>query len=139
MQVSSAMLRFASPVFDAMFRSEMAETASKRIKVDASSRAAFATFYQLMLPGAWSPSKINEMNVDELLVLSDYYQVEFLKVACEDVLLSLPVTAPRIIQAKTFGLRKQYSHCVDAFACPNCKEDLTSLQGAPDILMDLVL
>ena len=65
-----------------------------------------------MLPGSWSPRKLNEANVDELLVLSEYYQVEFLKAACEDCLIALPATSARLLQAHRHDLKKQYARCV---------------------------
>mmetsp|Transcript_57940 Transcript_57940/g.116165 ORF Transcript_57940/g.116165 Transcript_57940/m.116165 type:complete len:209 (-) Transcript_57940:177-803(-) len=134
---SSHVLCFASPVFEGMLTSGMDEARSKRIGVSKSSKAEFAIFYELLLPGAWKPSRLSKENVDGLLVLSDYYQVDFVKAGCENALMRLPATAPRLLQAHTHGLSKQYKRCVDAIADWTCKEDLKLLEKHPGVLMDL--
>lgn len=144
MLVSSHTLRLASPVFEGMFASAMEEARNKRVKVDISSKEDFAGFYDLLLPGRWSPSKVTKTNVDALLVLSDYYQVEFLKAACEVKLASLPATIPRLLQAHKHGLKKQYARCVQALAQADSKEflsteDLKALEANSDIYLDLAL
>lgn len=143
---SSHVLRLASPVFEGMLAAGMGEARSKRVAVSKSSKAEFVSFYDLMLPGAWSPSKVTEKNVDELLVLGDYYQVDFLKAACEDVLMALPVVVPRLLQAHVHGLRRQYERCLEAMAhwerrldAKSFEEDLKLLEAHPRILMDLTL
>ena len=45
-------------------------------------------------------------NVDALVAMCDYYQVAFIKAACEDVLLRLPLNVPRLL------LRLQIEICV---------------------------
>ena len=82
MQVSSAILRFASPVFNETFTA--GEAGGKRIQVRVA--RSFALFYGLCMPGAFTAKKITLQTVDDLLAISDYYQVSFLKTACEDLI-----------------------------------------------------
>mmetsp|Transcript_50017 Transcript_50017/g.100699 ORF Transcript_50017/g.100699 Transcript_50017/m.100699 type:complete len:215 (-) Transcript_50017:160-804(-) len=135
----SQVLSIASPVFAGMLESGMAEARNKRIKVSNASRTEFASFCELLMPGAWSPAKLTKENLDGILTLSDYYQVDFLKAACEAALLAHPVTVPRLVQAHTHGLKKQYERCIKALAQWGCEEELTPLEEHPRILMELTL
>eukprot|EP00439_Symbiodinium_sp_Y106_P061229 s232_g9.t1 len=93
LQTTSMPLRMSSP--------------DNRIKVDVASPADFAAFCSMMRPGAWSASNVNEDNVEGLLSISDYYQVDFVKEACEARLLAMPLLPlPRLLQAQRYGLKK---------------------------------
>lgn len=139
MNACSQVLRLASPVFDGMLASAMEEARNKRIKVDIVSKPVFATFYKLTLPGKWSPSEVTKANVDRLLVLSDYYQVEFLKSVCEDLLIALPATVSLLLQARKHGLSKQYARCVREVAHDDSLEELKPLEATPEVLMDVAV
>ena len=91
MSANSVLLRMASPVFNRMFQSGERNTASI-IKVDVAGKEEFTIFYNLLGPVAWNTDKVTEKNVDTLFAISDYYQVETIKQACEDLLLDLPPT-----------------------------------------------
>ena len=123
MWVCSALLRLTSPVFHRMLESGMAETQQRIIKVDMVNKAHFELFYGLLGPLSWSPEKVTEANVDALLVVSDYYQVRIIKQTCEDLLLRLPATARRLLQANQHGLQRQLRRCVDSLALTSTKED----------------
>mmetsp|Transcript_86399 Transcript_86399/g.252840 ORF Transcript_86399/g.252840 Transcript_86399/m.252840 type:complete len:215 (-) Transcript_86399:57-701(-) len=137
MVVCSQVLRLASPVFAAMLASEMDEAVSKRVKVEVSSKEQFAGFYKLLLPGSWDPSQVTVRNVDFLLALSDYYQVEFVKQGCEARLNVLTATVPRLIQAQRHGLQKQYGRCLQEVAQKASQKDLKALEATPGILMEV--
>ena len=108
---SSALLRMCSPVFDRMLGSGMQESQERVIKVEVATRDEFNVLYDLLTPGALSKS-INKKHVDALLRLSDYYEIDFVKEACEEVLLQMPVTAQRLLQASKHGLRRQQERSV---------------------------
>ena len=101
MRVSSVLLRLASPVFNRMLESGMKEAQQRVIKLDVAvaTKQDFESFYALLGPGAWSMEKVSEDNIDGLLSMSDYYQVDFMKDACIKMLDHLPVTGNRLLQA----------------------------------------
>ncbi|CAE7020766.1 unnamed protein product [Symbiodinium sp. CCMP2456] len=140
MPANSALLRLASPVFNRMLASGMKEAQQGVIEVDVASKKEFITFYNLLGPWAWSRDKVTEANVDSLLAISDYYQVEIIKQTCEDLLLTLPPSGARLLQAKKHGLNRQYLRCVDAVAKSRTQENLEMLrQAEPDIILDVAL
>lgn len=139
MPVHSVLLRLASPVFEAMLSTDMAEKESRRVRVEAASFEDFAEFYKFLLPLRGRTMKLSESNVDSMLAISDYYQVEPLKEECAAVLEGLPVSVPRLLQAHRHGLRRQYERCAEAIGQCFHKHDLTLLSRHTDILMDVVL
>ncbi|CAE6934330.1 unnamed protein product [Symbiodinium sp. CCMP2592] len=140
MLASSHLLRLASPVFNRMLQSGMREAQQSVIKVDVASKEEFITFYSLLGLWAWSADKVTEENVDSLLAISDYYQVDIIKQACEDLLLTLPHTGARLLQAKKHRLERQYLRCADAVAKFSTKEDLEVLrQSDPAVLLEVAL
>ncbi|CAE7897152.1 KBTBD7 [Symbiodinium necroappetens] len=140
MLASSHLLRVASPVFNRMFSSGMKEAQQGVIKVDVASTEEFKVFYSLLGPCAWSTDKVTEANADSLLAISDYYQVEVIKQACEGLLLNLPPNTTRLLQASKHGLKRQYQRCMRHLAKQCTKEDLEVLrQSAPETFFELVL
>ena len=139
MPASSVLLRLASPVFNRMIQSGMKEAQQSIIKVEVVSKQDFEIFYNLLGPAAWSADKVTEKNVDALLAASDYYQVGFLKTACEDKLLALPASGHRLLQAHKHGLKRQHQRCIDSLGKGSTKGDLTTLRQAPDILLEVAL
>ena len=113
----------------------MKEAQQSVIKVDVASKEEFEVFNGFLLPMAWS-TEVREQNVDSLLAISDYYQVETIKQKCKSRLLRLPPTGFRAMQAHKYGLKQQYRRCVGALAESSTKEDLEFLrQFEPDILV----
>lgn len=140
MPANSALLRLASPVFNRMFTSGMKEAQQGVIEVDVASKKEFITFYNLLGNWSWSRDKVTEANVDSLLAISDYYQVEIIKQTCEDLMLTLPPTGARLLQAKKHGLNRQYLRCIDVMAKRSTRNDLEMLrQSEPDILLDVAI
>ncbi|CAE7299388.1 bath-42 [Symbiodinium natans] len=139
MRASSALLRAASPVFDGMLGAGMAEAQQRVIKVEVASKTDFELFYRLLFPAS-RKGKVGKKNVDALLAISDYYQVDFLKEACEKKLLRLPATVDRLIQAHKHGLKRQYQRCLSALALESKAEDMARIRHfSADILLDLVV
>ena len=136
MPAGSQLLRLASPVFNRMLESGMKKAQQSIIKVDVASKQEFKIFYDLLTPFSWSKDKITEANVDALLTISDYYQVEIVKDGCEQLLLSLPPTCNRLFQAQKHGLKTQYERCIASMAK---KDELQILRCHPDTLMDVAL
>ena len=140
MLASSHVLRVVSPVFNRMLQSGMKETQQSIIRVDVASKEEFITFYNFLGPVAWSTDQVTEANVDSLVTISDYYQVEIIKRTCEDLLLTLPVTGTRLVQADKHGLKRQFERCTRHLAKQSTKEDLEVLhQSAPYILLQVAL
>eukprot|EP00747_Dinoflagellata_sp_TGD_P171260 gnl/TRDRNA2_/TRDRNA2_204931_c0_seq1.p1 gnl/TRDRNA2_/TRDRNA2_204931_c0~~gnl/TRDRNA2_/TRDRNA2_204931_c0_seq1.p1 ORF type:complete len:255 (-),score=35.11 gnl/TRDRNA2_/TRDRNA2_204931_c0_seq1:90-854(-) len=137
--VHSQVLRLASPVFDAMFEQDMAEQRSKRFKVDKVSKDDFMIFYQCLLPGARPESLVSETNLETVLMLSDYYQVQFMKDVCANILESLSVSIPKLVLARKYGLERQYSKFLGAILDDLAQYDFALLNGDPDTMMDIIL
>ncbi|CAE6937347.1 bath-38 [Symbiodinium microadriaticum] len=141
LQTPSMPLRMSSPVFDAMLTPGFRESKDKRIKVDVASFADFAAFCNMMRPGAWSASNVNEDNVEGLLSISDYYQVDFVKEACEARLLTMPLLPlPRLLQAQRYGLQKLFRHAVMHLAEKGKEAELRQLRiSSPDAMLEVAL
>ena len=98
----------------------------------------FDLFYSLLIPGVFNSEVVSEDNVDPLLRMSDYYQVNFIKEGCAEGLLKLPVSCDRLLQAHQHGLSKQYHRCLEALARKCSHEDMLKIQAAsPVVLFDL--
>ena len=78
---NQVLLRLASPVFNRMLESGMKEAQLSTIKVDVAvaTKKQFQVFYALLGPGAFCFEKVTKDNIDGLLSISDYYQVDFVK------------------------------------------------------------
>lgn len=140
MPANSILLRLASPVFNRMLQSGMKEAQQSVIKVELASKEEFEIFYGLLAPTAWSAGAVTKENVDSLLAISDYYQVATIKRACETLLLSLPPTGTRLLQAQKHGLKAQYERCILDLAKKGAREDLQLLRKSePDILLEVAV
>ncbi|CAE7195237.1 bath-38 [Symbiodinium sp. CCMP2592] len=140
MPACSALLRLASPVFNRMLASGMKEAQQSIIKVEVANKAEFETFYALLGPAAWGAHKVTEANVDGLLAIGGYYQVGFLLQACENLLLQLPVTGERLVQASKHGLKKQQERCIYELARDCKKQDLIALHRSDaDMLLQVAM
>lgn len=142
MRVSSVLLRLASPVFNRMLESGMKESQQSIIKVDVAVAAKqdFEIFYSLLGPGEWSREEVTESNIDGLLAISDYYQVDFIKAVCLEKLERLPVTAHRFMQAHKHGLKRQRERCLHELARAGQEKELVLLHSAnADLLLEVAL
>eukprot|EP00931_Biecheleriopsis_adriatica_P096020 TRINITY_DN69667_c0_g1_i1.p1 TRINITY_DN69667_c0_g1~~TRINITY_DN69667_c0_g1_i1.p1 ORF type:complete len:233 (+),score=22.77 TRINITY_DN69667_c0_g1_i1:61-699(+) len=137
-KVHSQVLRMASPVFNAMFASNMKEAQTRRILIDQASKLEFEDFYRRLLPGAQFASGIKPENVGSLLALSEYYQVTFLKDACVKALDAFPATVPILILAKKYGLDNLYQQVLGNIMRSAREHDFTPLKAHADILYDMV-
>ena len=119
----------------------MLEARQKRVAVSVATRDDFQVFYNLLMPGDLRTDEITLHNVDALLILSHYYEVHFVKLACEDFLLQGHVTTERLLQAHKYDLKRQYLRCVKELAKPakpmtrNEMENIS--KASPDMLVDL--
>mmetsp|Transcript_41653 Transcript_41653/g.116015 ORF Transcript_41653/g.116015 Transcript_41653/m.116015 type:complete len:218 (-) Transcript_41653:80-733(-) len=139
-QVHSQILRIASPVFNGMLNSEMKEASTKRIRIGVASKAAFLSFYQCLLPGAVYEQHLSKQNVDGILELSDYYQIEFLTDACIRILRECPASIARLIRAKKLESQHPdlYHRFLTEIMASKCKYNLEDLSAHSDILLDMV-
>eukprot|EP00418_Pyrodinium_bahamense_P083497 CAMPEP_0179069940 /NCGR_PEP_ID=MMETSP0796-20121207/30765_1 /TAXON_ID=73915 /ORGANISM="Pyrodinium bahamense, Strain pbaha01" /LENGTH=291 /DNA_ID=CAMNT_0020767019 /DNA_START=15 /DNA_END=890 /DNA_ORIENTATION=- len=141
LQVHARVLCLASPVLDAMLSSDMAESHSRQVNVDITSKKTFARLYKLLLPCAWKPSEITEDNFEELLKLSDYYQVSAVKERCAEVLGSLPTTVPRLLLARDYRLPELYQKFSKGLASrcsPDVATQLKSDKAAADGVLSIL-
>lgn len=79
-----------------------------------------------------------EDNVDTLLPWFDHYEICALKAECETVLMTLPVTVARLVEAHQMRLDKQYQRCLVELPPEEFKGSFQKLANEPDILRDLV-
>mmetsp|Transcript_63407 Transcript_63407/g.136401 ORF Transcript_63407/g.136401 Transcript_63407/m.136401 type:complete len:252 (+) Transcript_63407:141-896(+) len=119
----------SSPVFDAMLRNDMLEGRTKRISIDRCEKE-YRVFRSFLQPVTGRKASIVKGNVNFLLEWFHYYQVAPLVHECEVFLLSQPVSIDRLIQAKTFHLKKQYKRCLTEVA-----EQFVSMPGV-EVLVD---
>ena len=138
---NQVLLRLASPVFNRMLESGMKEAQLSTIKVDVAvaTKKQFQVFYALLGPGAFSFDKVTKDNIDGLLSISDYYQVDFVKEACIKKLADLPVTAHRFMQAHKHGLKRQRDRCLHELARAGEEKELVSLSARTDLLLEVAL
>ena len=88
----------------------------KQISLPGKSKKAFKKFQQFLHPIRGRQQKITRENVDEKMPLFDEYQMTSLKKECEDVLIKMPLTVERLIQAEKFGLTSQLDRCAQEVA-----------------------
>ena len=79
-----------------MFDSQMQEAATHRIVIKHAIVDQFREFYQIMLPLVGCKVVISSTSIDNLLTLSDYYQVQSLEDECVACLAK--------VEAKFIGL-----------------------------------
>merc|ERR1712187_134450 len=96
----------------------------------------FASFYKFINPAVCREQKVTGANVDQILPFADYYQVESLKTECEDVLLQMPLSVERLIQADTHGLTRMRDKCMDDVARNFANADMKVLAKRGDLLLD---
>ena len=132
----SQVLAMASPVFKAMLSTDMKEAASKRIDIEIATVEGFKEFYAFLTPGPSRKVKVSGKNVEQLLEISAYYQVEFLRDECENFLLGTPGSVNSLLLASKYNVEKLYRHCLSS--CHKWMESsLKPLEAHPKILMDV--
>lgn len=115
--VSSAVLRLASPVFDAMYSARATEPRPFRFRVEHGSKDAFVEFYKCLLPLQGS-SAVTEEHMESVLSLAEYYKVnaEALKNDCSPRINARFQSA---VLASEFSLARQ---CLKFGADPNMRQ-----------------
>merc|ERR1712232_1346560 len=114
--VSSHVLRLSSPVFEAMFDSQMIESQSKRLSVEVASKEAFEAFYEMLVPVSARKRRVLESDLAGILSLSDYYQVDALREECEDLMSKMNPSPWLLVLSYKHQLLKEYERCADAIA-----------------------
>eukprot|EP00415_Alexandrium_ostenfeldii_P002570 UN2570 len=76
--------------------------------------------------------------VDMVVELAEKCAFGGLKAACEEVLLSLPPTVKRLLQAHALTLERQYTRCLSEVTAREMICDMESLAGRPAVLKDLL-
>uniref|UniRef100_A0A7S2LA71 BTB domain-containing protein n=1 Tax=Zooxanthella nutricula TaxID=1333877 RepID=A0A7S2LA71_9DINO len=140
MEVSSHVLCLASPVFRAMLTSaEWEEGRSRRVAVPPSvgTRRGFAEFYAFLVPGSSCEKCVTDDNVDDVLALTDYYQVAALKNRCEQFLArTRPCSIPLLQQADKYGLAALRANCIEHLAA-DPDTDWTAFRDNPGMLWEI--
>mmetsp|Transcript_45854 Transcript_45854/g.130928 ORF Transcript_45854/g.130928 Transcript_45854/m.130928 type:complete len:263 (+) Transcript_45854:89-877(+) len=132
----STVLALSSPVFAALLGSVMREGRTKEVNLPGKSKGEFELFLSFLQP--CSRVRVSPDNVDVMLPWFDEYQVQVFKDECEDVLLGMPCTARSILQAKTFGLEKQYKRCLKDLNTVEFKDHFAELAQQPQVLRDIL-
>eukprot|EP00746_Dinoflagellata_sp_MGD_P026528 gnl/MRDRNA2_/MRDRNA2_162540_c0_seq1.p1 gnl/MRDRNA2_/MRDRNA2_162540_c0~~gnl/MRDRNA2_/MRDRNA2_162540_c0_seq1.p1 ORF type:complete len:303 (+),score=56.65 gnl/MRDRNA2_/MRDRNA2_162540_c0_seq1:86-994(+) len=135
-RVHAAQLGLASPVFAAMLTSNMREGLSYRIELPDKSKEEFMMFMTFLRPV--SRVHVTVENVDQMLPWFDEYQIATLKEDCESLLLTLPVTSERLLQAYKFDLEKLYSYCLKNFTSEQLLFDFEKFVKEPSVLRDVM-
>ena len=132
--VHSQVLAMASPVFKAMLSGDMKEAASKRVDIGIATVEGFKEFYGFLTPGQSRKAKVSERNVEELLEIAGYYQVDFLRNECEKFLLKAPGSVDGLLLASKYNLQQLQNHCI-ASASSWTQSSLEVLEAHPKILL----
>lgn len=139
-QVNSVILCMASPVFEAMLTSNMKESQTQEIQASNFSLKDFDTFYNFLVPGHGRAMSITDSNVEQMLKLSDYYQVLPIKGECETFLLGAKPTLQRLLLTKQHNLQTCYERYADAISLSvlEAEVDLKPLSAHVEVLLDVV-
>lgn len=138
-QVSSAILAMASPVFARMLGSGMKEGADRRVELPGKSKAEFEEFLRFLHPATARAAEVNESNVDFLVEWFNEYEIDSMQSECEAFLLALPCTVDRLLQAKRFCLHKQYARCLQAVGDDFERMDIERVaKVAPEVMVELI-
>ena len=116
LEVHSAILRLASPVFDSMLAGDMLEGQSKRVSAKDFKRADFEAFYRFLGPLALCEKGLTDESVAQVLPLAEYYQVGALKMLCAQHLEKGPATVELLILAKRFALDELYTRGIKRYS-----------------------
>lgn len=135
-KVHSVLLGLASPVFAALLCNPTREGIERKIELPDKSKDEFLLFMSFLRPG--SGRRVDKDNVDTLLPWFDHYAVSALKAECETVLLTLPVTVARLVEAHKMRLDKQYERCLVELPPKEFKVSFQELVEESDVLQDLV-
>lgn len=135
-KVHSAVLGLASPVFAAMLCCQMQEARTKSLKLPGKRREEFDLFVSLLRPA--SSAQVSAENVDILIPWVCEYQVSKLWEDCEKVLVTLKVTAERLVQAHVHGFTKQCARCKAEMTYDEFADNFEHLAHHKDVLMDLL-
>ena len=93
-------------------------------------------FLDFIHPG--SRLRITPENVDRMLPLFDEYQVHVLKEECQDVLLTMPCTHDRLLQAHQFHMQRAYQRCLQDLSSTDFIANFAILAKRPQVLRDLL-
>ena len=115
-EASGVMLVLASPVFKAMFETNMCEQSTMKIELPGKLKAHVELMLQFLDPVRGRALSVSSSDVDALLHLFHEYQVEPLVEECEAVLLLEGVSVARLLQARKYGLIKQHERCLTTIA-----------------------
>jgi hypothetical protein len=118
----------------------MQEGETKRLVVTHCERADFEAFYRFLNPATSPEARLTEESAPQVLLLADYYQVEWLKRRCvrhltKQISSKDDVQLPLLLLARSLGLDDLYRCCVEKYArvTLDAKErwaaDLSELQG----------
>mmetsp|Transcript_45609 Transcript_45609/g.97446 ORF Transcript_45609/g.97446 Transcript_45609/m.97446 type:complete len:213 (-) Transcript_45609:124-762(-) len=133
----SQVLALSSPVFARMLDSSMIEGQTKTIEMPGKSKKAFKQFQSFMHPIVSGRGvKVDEKTVDDLLPLFSEYQIDSMIEECEKVLLTMPVSIHRLIQADRFGLKGQRKRCMDDIGLNPSKMFNDEIAKHPEIMKE---
>jgi hypothetical protein len=94
-----------------MLSHDMQETTTKQIEVH-KTKEEWMMFYAFLHPATGRSCKVEHGTVDMLLPIFDEYQMNLLVDECEALLLAMPPSVDRLLQAERYGLSKQYNRCL---------------------------
>lgn len=135
-RVHSAYLGSSSPVFAALLTSNMREGLSRKLELPGKSKEELEMFLSFLRP--LSRVRVTAENVDQMLPWFDEYQIMMLKKDCESVLLDLPVTTDRLMQAHKFCLEKLYRQCLYRLTYSQFLADFEKFANEVEVLREVM-
>eukprot|EP00929_Paragymnodinium_shiwhaense_P007417 TRINITY_DN111328_c0_g1_i1.p1 TRINITY_DN111328_c0_g1~~TRINITY_DN111328_c0_g1_i1.p1 ORF type:complete len:210 (-),score=47.41 TRINITY_DN111328_c0_g1_i1:273-902(-) len=138
---SASALAAGSRVFRAMLQSQMKEGVTKTIDLADKAAEEYKMFRQFFRSHAAVGSHselLTVENVDRLLPWFHEYQMSKMLRECEQLLMGVPVTTARLVQAHTYDLKKQYRRALHAVAQKIAVMEVAGLEEHPQIIADLL-
>lgn len=132
------LLSMASPVFEAMFASSMTEGKSNRFEVTIVTKEQFEVFYAWLHPVDGRDLELREDNVNYMLKIANYYQIQKLKEMCATCLHHMFASVERLLLADECGLSDLRDNIADRIAEDPGDHDLESLKAYPELLLVVI-
>ncbi|CAH1801104.1 unnamed protein product [Owenia fusiformis] len=101
---SNAVLKMMSPVFKAMFNSDMKEKNMTEVKLPGKSTTDLVVFMEAIHPNTWAT--VSVWNIDVLLQLSREYLVDKLIKRCENYMAEAEPCLANFIRAAEYGFQE---------------------------------
>ena len=136
--VHPSLLALASPVFKSMLSHDMQESRSVLIELPEKSPAQFEMLLTFITPIDSRKAKVTPDNVEALLWWAEEYCMDWLKLECEETLLTMPSSPSMLLRAHKFSLLILRAQCLqNLIERPNVECDWSECLDEHALLKDI--